>query len=167
MRRLIPFVIIMLAAALLGGCGIYTFKDVSIPAEIQTINLHMLTNKARYVNPVLAPRLTSRLQEKIVSQTRLTRTDSEDADWVITGYINDYNVATTGISNQQVSTNQLRVGAVIRRKDNKTQKEDEFTVTKSFEFPASQTVQQAEAALGDEILKGVSEEIFNRLFSNW
>lgn len=151
----------------LPACGVYTFKDVSIPPEIKTIKLHLLQNKARYVNPQLGPRLTNKLQDKIVGQTRLTRTDNEDADWVISGYISDYSVTTSGISGQQATTNRLTVGAHLVLKDNKFQKEEEFDVTKSFEFSANQTIQQAEAALGEEIIRGLSDEIFNRLFSNW
>lgn len=151
----------------ISGCGVYTFKDVSIPADIKTIKLRLLENKARYVNPRLSPALTTKLQDKIVGQTRLTRTDSEDADWVISGYISDYSVVTSGISGQQASINRLTVGAQISLKDNKTQKDQEYSVTKSFEFNASQTLQQAENALFDDIIKGLSDEIFNRLFSNW
>jgi len=167
-KKSIAFV---LMAAFIGlmisACGVYTFKDVSIPPEIKTIKLNFIENKARYVNPQLSPRLTNRLQDKIVNQTRLNRTESEDADWVVSGYINNYTVTTSGISSQQASTNRLTVGAHIKLKDNKNLKEDEFDVTKSFEFNATQTLQQAEQALADQIIQGLSDEIFNRLFSNW
>jgi hydrogenase maturation factor len=52
-------------------------------------------------------------------------------------------------------------------KDNITQKTSNFDVTKAFEFNAQQTLQQAEQALAQDIIRGLSEEIFNRLFSNW
>ncbi|MES2645245.1 MAG: LPS assembly lipoprotein LptE [Bacteroidota bacterium] len=163
----LAFTSLLFASCLLMSCGVYTFRDVSIPADIKTIKLHFLENKARYVNPQLSPRLTNKLQDKIVGQTRLTRTESEDADWVVSGYISDYSVTTSGISSQQVSTNRLTVGAHIILKDNKTLKDAEYDVTKSFEFSATQTLQQAEAALSDQIIQGLSDEIFNRLFSNW
>ena len=163
----LAFTILLFASCLLTACGVYTFKDISIPADIKTIKLHFLENKARYVNPQLSPRLTNKLQDKIVGQTRLTRTESEDADWVVSGYISDYSVTTSGISEQQVSTNRLTVGAHIVLKDNKTLKDAEYDVTKSFEFSATQTLQQAEAALAEQIVQGLSDEIFNRLFSNW
>lgn len=152
---------------LFSSCGFYTFKDVSIPADIQTVKLSFIENRARYVNPQLSPRLTNKLQDKIVGQTRLKRTTSDDADWVISGYVNDYSVTTSGISGQQVSTQRLTVGAHISLKDNKTQKDQEYDVTKSFEFPANRSLQQAEAALIEDIIRGLSDEIFNRLFSNW
>ena len=149
------------------SCGVYTTKDVSIPAEIKTVKLNYIENKARYVNPQLSPQLTDRLQQKIVSQTRLQRVTTDDADWVINGTITDYSISTSGISSQQVSTNRLTVSASINLKDNVNQKTQDYTASRSFEFPANQTIQQAEATLGDEIIRGLSEEIFNRLFSNW
>jgi hypothetical protein len=63
--------------------------------------------------------------------------------------------------------NRLTVGVKITLKDNVNQKSNTYDVNRSFEFNASQSLQQAETALGEDILKGVSEEIFNRLFSNW
>ena len=151
----------------LSACGIYTMKDVSIPPEIKTVKLNYIENKARYVNPQLSPQLTDKLQQKIVSQTRLQRVTTDDADWVISGTITDYSISTSGISNQQVSTNRLTVSASIQLKDNVNQKTQDYSASRSFEFPATQTIQQAEATLGTEIIRGLSEEIFNRLFSNW
>ncbi len=162
------FSLIMLAAGFFSaGCGIYTLQDVSIPAEVKTIKLNFIENKASYVNPQLSPKLTDRLQQKIVSQTRLNRTNQEDADWVVTGYISEYRVVTSGISGQQASTNRLTVAVKLVLKDNLTQKSNNIDVNKAFEFSATKSLQQAENELTEDIIKGLSDEIFNRLFSNW
>src|SRR5688500_15822636 len=63
----------------LSSCRIYSFKDVSIPPEVKTVKIGFIENKARYVNPQISPRLTDRLQQKITGQTRLTRTNNDDA----------------------------------------------------------------------------------------
>lgn len=167
MKKRLFHVGVITAMLALVSCGVYTLRDVSIPPEIKTIKLNYIENKARYINPQLSPRLTNKLQDKIVNQTRLNRTESEDADWVVSGYISQYNVTTSGISSQQASTNRLTVGAHIKLHDNKNSKDNEFDITKSFEFNATQSLQQAEAALADQIIQGLSDEIFNRLFSNW
>ncbi len=70
----------------------------------------LLRIRARYVNPQISPRLTDRLQQKITGQTRLTRTNNDDAHYQISGYISEYSVSTAGISNQQAATNRLTVG---------------------------------------------------------
>ncbi|TAD85641.1 MAG: hypothetical protein EAY75_10845 [Bacteroidetes bacterium] len=149
------------------ACGVYTFKDVSIPPEIKTVKLNFIENKARYVNPQLSPRLTNRLQEKIINQTRLVRSSNDDADWVIGGTITQYDVVTSAISGQVASNNRLTVGIRVVVRDNKLLKDQEYDVSKSFEFSAQRTLQEAEAALADDIIRGLTDEIFNRLFSNW
>jgi outer membrane lipopolysaccharide assembly protein LptE/RlpB len=162
--------LLLLVAAiclLCSACGIYTFKDVSIPPEIKTVKLNFIENKARYVNPQLSPRLTNRLQEKIVNQTRLVRSGNDDADWVIGGTITQYDVTTSAITGEVASNNRLTVGVHVVVRDNKLLKDQEYDVTKSFEFSAQRTLQEAEVALADDIIRGLSDEIFNRLFSNW
>ena len=149
------------------SCKVYTFKDVSIPPEIKTVKLILIENRATYINTQLASKLNDRLQQKIVNQTRLTRTNSDEADYVISGYISDYSVSTSGISGQQASINRLNVGVHITLKNNKEQKTSDYDVNKSFEFPATLTINQVENSLTDDIVRGMSDEIFNRLFSNW
>lgn len=159
--------LVSVLAIFFGGCKVYTFKDISIPAEIKTVKLRLIENRARYINPLLAPNLTNRLQEKIVGQTKLNRVDGDDADWLITGTITDYSVTTSGIANQAASLNQLNVTVQIKLKDNVNQKEEEYSVNKMFSFAASLSLDQAEASLNEEIIKGLTDEVFNRLFSNW
>jgi outer membrane lipopolysaccharide assembly protein LptE/RlpB len=158
---------LMVVSTFVSGCGIYTLRDISIPPEIKTIKINFIENRATYVNPQLSPQLTDRLQQKVVQQPKLNRTNEEDADWVVSGYINEYRVTTSGISQQQASTNRLSVGVKITLKDNVNNKTANYDVNKAFEFPATQSLQQAEQALAEDILRGLSEEIFNRLFSNW
>lgn len=158
---------LVFACIAIASCKVYTFKDVSIPPEIKTVKVNFIENKARLVNPRLSPALTDRLQQKIVGQTRLDRTNSDDADWVISGAVTDYAVTTSGISAQQTSTNRLTVVVQIKLKDNKVNKTTDYSVNKSFDFASNLTLQQAEAQLGDELIRGVSDEIFNRIFSNW
>lgn len=166
-KRFVPVGFIAACCLLLLGCGVYTMRDVSIPPEVKTIKINFIENRASYVNPQLSPRLTNRLQEKVVSQTRLNRTNEDDADWVVTGYVSEYRVTTSGISGQQASMNRLSVSVKLTLRDNLTQKTSNYDANKSFEFPATQSLQQAEQALAEDIIRGLSEEIFNRLFSNW
>lgn len=151
----------------LSSCHVYSFKDVSIPPEVKTVKIGFIENKARYVNPVLSSRLTDRLQQKIVSQTRLTRTNNDDAHYQISGYISEDYITTAGISNQTAATNRLTIGVHITFINTLIGKTFEYDITRNFDFNANLTRQQAEAALNEEILKNITDEIFNRIFSNW
>ena len=151
------------------GCHIYKFNDVSIPENIKTIRVQLIANKARYVNPQLSPALTEKLRQKIVSQTKLTQVSSENADYDISGYISQYDVSTSGISAQQVATNRLTVGVsvtLVDRKNTDVQPKN-ISVSRSFDFSANVTLQQAEASLKDEIIRNLTDEIFNQIFSDW
>lgn len=149
------------------ACKIYSFKNATIPPEVKTVKIGFFDNKARYVNPQLSPRLTDKVQQKITNQTRLTRTNSDDAHYQINGSITDYSVSTSGISGQRVSNNRLTVMVHIVFKNTLTNKTEEYDVSRSFEFSANLSLTQAEATLTDEIVRSLTDDIFNRIFSNW
>ena len=149
------------------SCNIYKFNDVSIDPKVKTVKIGFIENKARYVNPQLSPRLTDRLQSKITNLTRLTRTNSDDAHYQISGYISDYSVTTSGVSSQQAATQRLTIGVhivLVKSLDNKT---EEFDISRNFDYSANLSLPQAELALNEEILKNLTDEIFNRIFSQW
>src|SRR6187431_357393 len=162
------FLLVLFVMSLLSGCKVYKFNQASIPPEIKTIRVRYIDNKARYNNPQLSPQLTDKLRQKIVSQTKLTQVNGDDADYDISGYISQYDVSTSGISNQQVSTNRLTVAVSLTLTDRKTGKEPRnISASRSFDFSASLTLTQAERQLNDEIIRNLTDEIFNQLFSNW
>lgn len=152
------------------SCGVYTFHDVSIDyTKIKTAKVDFIGNKARYINPQISPKITDALRQKINSYTKLTLTTNDDANYQISGYINRYDVSLSAISNNQSVTNRLTVGAnitFINTVDNKT---DNFTVSRDFDFPATQTLQQAETSgtFQTDIISQLTDEIFNHIFSNW
>ncbi len=167
-RRVHPLLVaVLLGITMFSACKIYSLNSASIPPEVKTVKLGFIDNKARYVNPQLSPRLTDKLLQKIVGQTRLTRTNSDDAHYQIRGYISLYDVSTAGISGQQAAINRLTVGVHITFLNTLTSKTEEFDVSRSFDFSANLSLPQAEGALTEEIVRNLSDEIFNRIFSNW
>jgi hypothetical protein len=163
----LPALIVLALVFVFSACKVYTFNSASIPPEVKTVKIGFIDNKARYINPQLSPKLTDRIQQKIVGQTRLTRTNNEDAHYQINGYISDYTVSTSGISGQQAATNRLTVGVHIIFLNTLTAKTEEFDISRSFDFSANLSLPQAEGALTEEITRNLSDEIFNRIFSNW
>jgi len=159
---------LLIIIALLTGCKIYSFKDAVIPQDVKTVKVGFIENRARYINPQLSPKLTDKVQSKIISQTKLTRTNNDDAHYVINGTITNYDPSqTVGVSAQQATTNRLTVTVHIVLKKTLENKEEEFDVSRSFDYSANLTLQQAEGQLLDEVVRSLSDEIFNRIFSNW
>lgn len=158
--------LVLLTSYMLSSC--YSFKDVSIPAEVKTVKVNYIENRARIVNPQLSQRLTDKLRQKIVNQTRLSQTNSDDAHYDISGQITDYYVTTSGISNQQAASNRLNVTVHLIFKNRLDSKKDfEADLTRNFDFSASKSLSVAEAELTDLIVQNMTDEIFNRIFSNW
>jgi len=149
----------------------YSFKDSApIPADITTFRVNALENKARYVDPTIAPQLTEKVRQKIISQTRLRETKNDDANYDISGYISNYSVSTSGVQGQQAGTNRIDVTFHLIFKntvDPDPAKSFEADLSSSYDFLASETLQQATADNIDNILKTVTDAIFNKIFSNW
>ncbi len=162
--------ILLFIVILITSCGVYSFRDVSVDySKYKTIKIGFIENKARYINPQLSVKLTDKIQQKIINQTKLLRTNNEEANFVLSGYISNYDPSqTVGISNSQTQTNRLTVTVHIVLKDNVQNKTQEFDVTRNFDFNASLSLQQAETDLLEkEIIPTITDEIFNKIFSNW
>lgn len=153
------------------ACKIYTFNDASIPKEVKTIKISYFENKARTINPQLGSRLTEAFQQKVSNQTKLTRTNDDNAHYQVSGFISTYNVSTSAISTQQAATNRLTVGVhvVFRNllEPNPDKQVKEYDISRDFDFSAGLTLTQVETQLMGDIVKNLSDEMFNRIFSNW
>jgi|SRR5579859_7328739 len=169
--------ICMIAGLCLGlsSCKVYSFKDVSIPAEVKSIHIAYIENRAPLVNPQLAPQLNSALRTKINNQaSRLSQIQTSDADYDVSGWVSGYSYSTSGVSNQQASSNRLTVTVHIVFKNHldptgkKVAPADfEADVSRNFDFSAQTTITDAEPQLMPTIVSNLTDEIFNKLFSNW
>jgi len=146
----------------------YKFTDATIDPRYKTIKLGFIENKARYINPQLSPKLNDKLQQKITNQTKLTRVSNDDADYVISGAITNYDgTQTVGVSGRQASTNRLTVSINIKLRRNIDNDSKDFVVSRSFDYSANLAFNTAEAQLLDEVVRNMVDEIFNRIFSDW
>ncbi|MDE3251602.1 MAG: hypothetical protein KGO92_02275 [Bacteroidota bacterium] len=158
----------LLLVLFMSGCKIYSFKDAVIPSDVKTVKISPVTNTALYVNPQVAQKMYDKLQQKIIGSTRLIRTNNDDADYVISGGITTYDATqTVGVSSQQASTNRLTVTMHVVWRKNKTNETVEFDVSRSFDYSANLSLQQAEGQLLDEVVRTLTDDVFNRIFSDW
>ena len=163
-----PFGIFLIMVFSFSTCK-YSFKDTSpIPVDIKTFRVNYFENKARYVNPQLSPQLTEKMKQKVISNTRLRQTNDDNAHYDISGYVSQYDVSTSGISGNQAGTNRLSVSFHLVFKNTLDEKKNfEADLSNSFDFPANQTLEQAQPALFPDITKNIVDGIFNKIFSNW
>ncbi len=149
------------------GCGVYRFADVSIPATVKTIKIHTIENRAPYVNAQLSPNLSEKLRQKVSNQTRLTQTNGDNAHYDISGEIQEYSVSTSAIANKQEVTNRLTVRVKIIVNNQLDNVVKDFEVTRNWEFDANSSLQAAESRLLEVMIRTLTDDIFNRIFSNW
>lgn len=147
----------------------YSFKDTApIPVEVKNFRVQYLENKAQYVNTQLSPLLTERLKQKIINTTRLRQTNEDDAHYDISGYVSQYFTTTVSIQNNNASGNRLTIGFhLIFKNTLDVAKNFETDITRNFDFPATQSLSEAENTLTNDIVKNTVDEIFNKIFSNW
>jgi hypothetical protein len=169
----VPFLAI-LVLLMATGCRIYSFSGASIDPKVKTVKLDNFDNKASFVNPSLASALLDAVRKKITGQTRLTQTNSDNADYEVGGYISSYGVTTSGISNGQASASHLVTTFHLIFKNHLdptgktvTPADFEDDVTTSVDFPAQSSFSAVEAGLITQVTTKMSNDIFNRLFSSW
>lgn len=170
-RHAKPVICIFCLCLISQACKVYSFKDVSIPPEVKTIQIGFIENRARYVDPQLSPQLTDKFKQKISNQTKLSQVQA-DADYDVTAFVAEYNVTTAGVANQAASINRLTVTVHLalknRLNDQKLGTPDfETDITRNFDFPATSNLTDAEATLTPQIVQQMTDDMFNRLFSNW
>lgn len=164
----IVYCLLLIATFSFATCK-YGFKDAApIPPEVKTFRVNYFENKAEYKNPQLSPQLTEKLKQKIIGTTRLRQTNEDDAHYDISGYVSGYQVTSTGITGNNTSLNRLTVNFHVTFKNTLDDKKNlESDVTYSVDFNANLTLSQVETQKSEEIVKNLTDAIFNKIFSNW
>ena len=165
---LLPVCLLLITIFSFATCK-YGFKDTApIPEEIKTFRVNYFENRAEYKNPQLSPQLTEKLKQKIIGTTRLRQSNNDDAHYDISGYVSGYQVSSTGISGANTSLNRLTVTFHVVFKNTLDEKKNlESDVTYSVDFNANLSLSQVETQKGEEIVKNLTDAIFNKIFSNW
>lgn len=161
----------------LAGCGIYSFSDTGgIPAGVKTVKIAYIDNRAPYINLNLAPKLNDAFVKIVANQTKLKRIDDDNANYVINATINQYSVSTSGVSaTSQASQDRLTVGVHLTLRENyhdattdkDIQDTKEYDVSGNYDYNATLSLQDAEAQLLTQMVKDLSQSMFNKIFSNW
>lgn len=165
--RTAAFFFLLLVSISLTACLGYKLTDASVPADVKTVRIGFIENRAPFVNPQLSPALSERLRQKILNQTRLSQVNNDNADWVINGFVQDYAVSTTGVSEQRESLNRLTVTVKMSITKKGALQPEDVTVTRNFDFNARLSLQAYQVQNIDTIVRDLTDDIFNRIFSNW
>jgi hypothetical protein len=156
----------------LASCA-YTLSlnGASIPPDLKTIDIQFFENNAPLVVSTLSQTFTEALKNRIRTQTNISIVRGE-ANATMSGAITGYSIAPVSI--QATNNNAPPIAGASRltitvsvkyvyEADKKLSFEESFTKYK--EFTGESTAQ--EQNLIQDIVKQLTDDIFNRAFANW
>ena len=146
----------------------YSFTGASIAPNVRTFSVAYFQNRARLVNPTLSQLFTDGLQEKLVKQTSLNQIP-DNGDLEFSGQITDYDVKPMNIvSGDLAAQNRLTIGVKVKFTNNKDHTQDwEKTFTAYEDYDSKSSLSVAEGTLVTEIIKKLTDDIFNASVANW
>ncbi|MFD1772041.1 LptE family protein [Sphingobacterium suaedae] len=163
-------VLIVVCCLMVSGCGVkYSFSGGSIPENMKTVNVQFFENIAPMVYATLSQNFTEGLKERIRNQSRLSQVNG-DADALFEGVITGYDITPAAVeaNSDRAALNRLTITVKVKytnRLDETGESNFEQSFTQFREF--SGTVQAQEETLNREIIKLLTEDIYNRAFANW
>jgi hypothetical protein len=164
---------VLLSVAMLSivfaACKInYSFTGASIAPTVKTFSVYYFPNRAKLVNPNLSQQFTDGLQEKLIKQTSLNQI-SENGDLEFNGQITDYEVRPMNIVQGDLAAqNRLTIGIKVKFTNNKDHEQDwEKTFTAYEDFDSNNSLSSVEDGLVPEIIKKLTDDIFNASVANW
>ncbi|MCY4780983.1 LptE family protein [Sphingobacterium sp. UT-1RO-CII-1] len=161
------FVLILFFAQ---SCGVkYGFTGGSIPENMKTVNVQFFENIAPMVYATLGQNFTEGLKERIRNQSRLSQV-SGNADAMFEGVITGYDITPAAVeaNTDRAALNRLTITVKVKYTNNLDETGEssfEETFTQYREFAGQ--VQAQEESLNVEIIKLLTEDVYNRAFANW
>jgi hypothetical protein len=163
------FIVSLSAAVVFSACKVsYSFSGVSISPDVKTFSVAYFPNRARLVNPNLSQQFTDGLQEKIIKQSKLNQI-KENGDLEFSGQITGYDVQPMNIVSGDIAAqNRLKIEVKVKFTNNKDHTQDwEKSFTAYEDYDSTKSLDQAEGNLVTEIIKKLTDDIFNASVANW
>ena len=170
-RKLLPVfgLVLLLLALTTYACTIQmSMKGASIPENVRTASVQYFENRAPLINPMLSQTFTEELKDRIRSESRLVITN-EMGDVDFSGQITGYDLRPMAIQADAISAEtRLTISVRVRFQNFKDPKQNwENTFSAYADFESSQSITEIEEQLVADIVDQLTENIFNRAFSDW
>jgi hypothetical protein len=164
------YTFIIFISLLLVACQIqFKMNGASIDySKIKTITIVDFPNQAPLVYPPLSQNFNEALKDIYSRQTRLKQV-SKDGDLHIEGEITGYTLTPMSVkSNAYASETRLTVTIKVRFTNNADHQQDfETSLTAYQNFDSTKLITDVQDQLLDEIIKELTETIFNKTVANW
>lgn len=153
----------------LAGCSVgFNFTGGNVPSNLETLFVDNFSNEAEIVVPYLGQLTTEKLQDRFLTQSRLSLT-SGNADVALSGAITRYTILPTAISGQDRAEQNRMTIAVKVNFDNNQEPNDswEQTFTGYVDFDADLDLSSVEREQIEEILEQITQDIFSKSIGKW
>jgi len=164
------FLLVLIPMFVLAGCSVsFKFNGASIDyTRVKTISIQDFPIQATSVYAPLSPKFTEGLKDLFVRQTKL-RLIKKDGDLQIDGEIVGYDLTPMATqADGYASETKLTVTVNVRFVNTKKPDENfeqKFSAYQTFQ--SSSMLESVQDALLEEIIKEISEGIFNKTVANW
>ena len=157
---------------LLMGCwpSSVSFKDAgSMPEEWKSFSVEMIENSAPNCPLNYGPQLSEQLKDAVQNNTRLVLNTYGAGEVEISGNITRYDVAPIAIQQDDNATqNRLTIRVKFVININAPSVESiPLSVSRFADFNSSVNLASVESLLIEEINEQISQDIINKLLSNW
>ena len=160
----------VIALVILAACSVsYKFNGASINySKTKTIQIADFPIRSSYVWGPMGPIFNNQLKDMFANHTRLIQV-RRNGDLKIEGEITQYTQRHKGVSSQGYSAQtELSMTVNVRFTNNTNHKEDferQFTATKSYE--TTQSLNAVQEELVTQMVKELTDQIFNATVANW
>lgn len=171
LRYLYIYIGVLMAVVCLGltACTIsYKFTGTSINYDlIKTIQIDNIANRAPYGWAPMEAIFNNKLQDLYANQTRL-KLVKRGGDLHIAGEITGYDQFNKAVSADGFSSQvQLRMTVNIRYRNAKTGETWEKQFSATTQYDASQQLATVQETLVNEMVKDLTDQIFNATVADW
>jgi hypothetical protein len=168
MIKRVRFVFFVLLAALY-GCSVHvTLSGASIDENLKTFSVQYFNNRAAIINPLLSQKVTELLKERVMSESRLVLVEGiGDVDF--SGEITGYTIRPLAIKEDAVAAqSRLTVTVKVRFKNKVDPKKNwESSFSAYQDYASERNITEVEGELTTLIIDQLTENIFNKSFSDW
>lgn len=162
-------VIILLGSCLHFSC--YSFKGTSISTDVNSFFVGTFRNSAGNAPADIAQIFSDQLRDKVLRESRLDYSEYEP-HLEFNGSVSSFQVTSVAPSSEdgQIGSSLNRLSITVRcEMVNQISEEDSFNETFQFfaDFDATLDLFDLQEELIETIFDQITEDIFNRAFSNW
>ncbi|MCI0920511.1 LptE family protein [Sphingobacterium rhinopitheci] len=172
LKHLKSISLLCLMVLLVQSCGVkYSFTGGSIPKGMNTYTVMYFENLSPLVYTPLSQNFTEALKDRIRTQSSLSQVNN-DGDAIFEGVITSYVIGPAGVisgTTDRAESSRLTITVKVKY-TNKLDPTGESDFEDSFsqfqDFPGAD-ITAYEAKINTDIIKMLTEDVYNKAFANW